>query len=182
MIEAHEQLIEKNCRFCAEAIPAAARICPRCRQWLSLRSFRHPLVSTLLLAVLGLLGFALFFRVMDRVQRFMYPPPYYSDFRNSIQILQSNMEWVDTADGPRLFVTGVLTNQSQITWRAPEFQCRFFNSKGQMIDAANGSTFLTVLSGADSAFRVSVKPLRSSNDYSSFRIAVSTARNFRSPY
>jgi hypothetical protein len=176
------QLTEKNCRFCAEMIPAAARICPRCRQWLSLRSFRHPLVGALLLALLVLMALAILFRFIDRVQRFTNPPPYYSDFRNSIQILQSNMEWVDTTDGARLFVTGILTNQSQIAWRAPEFECRFFNSKRQMIDAANGSTYLTVLSGADSAFRVSVKPLRSSNEYSSFQITVSNARNVGGPF
>src|SRR2546421_191400 len=72
-------------------------------------------------------GFVLMFRVIDRVQRFMNPPPYYSDFKDSIQIVKSNLNWVETAEGPRLFVTGILTNQSQIAWRAPEFECRFYN-------------------------------------------------------
>lgn len=181
-MEDHKNPVVKNCRFCAESVPATARICPRCRQWLSLRSFRHPLITTLLLALLGLVVFGILFRLTNRVQRFMNPPPYYSDFRDSIQILKSDMEWVETSDGARLFVTGILTNQSQIAWRSPEFQCRFFNSKGQMIDAANGSTYLTVLPSSDSAFRVSVKPLRSSNDYGSFQISVSTARNTRSSF
>ena len=35
---------QKVCPFCAETIPAAAKLCPRCGQWLSLRSFRHPVV------------------------------------------------------------------------------------------------------------------------------------------
>jgi hypothetical protein len=181
-MEANEHPGRMNCRFCAESIPATARICPRCRQWLSFRSFRHPVVSTLFIALMILIALAILFRVVDHVQRLMNPPPYYSDFRNSIQILKSNMEWVDTTDGPRLFVMGIVTNQSQFAWRSPEFECRFFNSSGQMIDAANGSSYFTVLPGADSAFRVSVKPLRSSNDYSSFRIAISSARNVRSPF
>ena len=181
-MESHEHLEKKNCPFCAEAIPAAAKICPRCRRWLSLRSFRHPLVSTLLLVPLVLAGGVLCFRVIDRVQRFMNPPPYYSDFRDSIQIVKSDLNWVETPDGPRLFVTGILTNQSQIAWRAPEFECRFYNSNGQVADAANSSSFLTVLPGADSAFRISVKPVLSSNAYSSFRISVSNARNVRSPF
>jgi hypothetical protein len=181
-MDSNENLNARSCPYCAEAIPAAARICPRCRQWLSVRSFRHPLVSTLLLAFLGLVMLAVLCRLLDRVQRFMNPPPYYSDYKSSIQILKSNMEWVETTDGPRLFVTGLLTNQSQFAWREPEFECRFFNSKGEMTDAANGTTFLTILPSADSAFRVTVKPVRSSNDYSSFRVSVSNARNIRGPF
>ncbi|HXT12421.1 MAG TPA: hypothetical protein VN873_12730 [Candidatus Angelobacter sp.] len=112
----------------------------------------------------------------------MNPSPYYSAYKDSIRILKSNMNWVETSDGPRLYVTGILTNQSPVAWKDPEFDCRFFNSKGQMIDAANGLASLTVLSGADSAFRVAVKPAVSSNDYRSFKISVSNARNWRTVF
>lgn len=181
-MDPHERIETKICSVCAENIPAAAKICPRCRQWLSFRSFRHPLVSALFggMFMLGLL--ILLFRVAGRVQELINPPPYYAEFRNSLQILHSNMNWVETSDGPRLFLTGTLTNQSEIAWRSPEFECRFFDSSGRMVDAANGSTFLTVMPGADSAFRVSVKPGLSSNDYSAFSISISNARNGRSPF
>jgi hypothetical protein len=173
------QEAEKICRYCAESIPAAAKICPRCRQWLTFCSFRNPLVSFvgILVPFLGIMAVFLYV-----IQNFMNPSPYYSDFKGSLQILQSNMNWVETSDGDHVFVTGVLTNQSQVAWKEPEFECRFFNSKGQMIDAATSLSYLTVVAGADSAFRVSVKPALESNAYSSFRISISNARNARSRF
>src|SRR5579862_136564 len=113
---ADKQNAHKTCRYCAESIPAAAKLCPRCRQWLTFFSFRNPLVLFVgwgvpILVMLGVLMYA--------AGNFVNPPPYYSDFRGSIRILQSNMNWVETSDGPRIFVTGVLTNQSPIAWKDP---------------------------------------------------------------
>lgn len=169
----------KICRYCAESIPEAARLCPRCRQWLTFRSFRNPVVFFIamalpLLAMMSLLVYT--------AGNFMNRPPYYSDFKGSIQILQSNMYWVETSDGPALFLTGILTNRSQIAWREPEFECRFFNSRGQMVDAGNRPAYLTILPGADSAFRLSIKPALRSNDYSSFKMSISNARNIRNVF
>jgi hypothetical protein len=178
-MNSEKQDADKTCRYCAESIPAAARICPRCRQWLTFRSFRNPMVyfATITPPALALIGLLIY-----STGNFMNRPPYYSDFRGSIQILQSNMNWAETSDGPLLFVTGILTNQSQIAWKEPEFECRFFNSRGQLVDAANRPTYLTVLAGADSAFRLSIKPALGSNDYSAFKISVSNARNTRNPF
>lgn len=117
-----------------------------------------------------------------RLQKVLNPPPYYSDFQGSIQILESKMKWSETSEGPRLFLTGIITNRSQMGWTRPEFECRFFNSKKELIDAANGIAYLTIQPGNDSAFRVSIKPLLSSNEYDSFRISLSTAYNVRGPY
>ena len=166
----------KICRYCAENIPVAAKLCPRCRQWLTFRSFRNPVIFFVALAspVLAAMGF-----FIHTAGNFMNRPPYYSDFKDSIRILQSNMNWVETSDGPLLFVTGILTNRSQIAWKEPEFECRFFNSRGQLVDALNQPSYLTILPGADSAFRLSIKPALGSNDYSSFKVSISNARNAR---
>ncbi len=167
----------KICRYCAENIPEAARLCPRCRQWLTFRSFRNPAVFfvTIALPVLVMMNLLVY-----TAGNFMNQPPYYSDSKDSIQILQSNMYWVETSDGSFLFLTGILTNRSHVAWKEPEFECRFFNAKGQMVDAANRTAYLTILPDADSAFRLSIKPALRSNDYSSFRMSISNARNFRS--
>lgn len=181
-MQPYEHIETKQCPVCAEAIPAAAVICPRCRQWLSFRSFRHPLLRAVFGGLFAIAFLILLFRAADRFETFFNPPPYYGDFKDSIRILQSNMNWVDTSDGARLFLTGILTNESSVAWKSPEFECRFFDVKGQMVDAANGYAYLTVLPGADSAFRVSVKPGLSSNDYSSFTIRVNDARNVKRPF
>src|SRR5690349_15460509 len=102
------------CPYCAERISSAAKLCPRCRQWLTFYSFRNPVVYFCVIAVPM---FAVFGVLIYAAGNLTNPPPYYSDHKGSLQILKSNMNWVETYDGARLFVTGVLTNQSQIVWK-----------------------------------------------------------------
>lgn len=181
-MENSDQRNNRTCPCCSEIIPAAAKICPRCRQWLSVRSFRNPTVLALFIFLPMIVSLILMISWMvKQMQKVFNPPPYYSDFQGSIQILDSKMRWVETSDGPRVFVTGTITNRSQFAWGRPEFECRFFDSKKQMIDAATESTYLTIMPGSDSAFRVSIKPLLSSNEYDSFKIFLSTAYTARGP-
>ena len=178
-MKSEAQEAEKICRYCAENIPAAARLCPRCRQWLTLCSFHNPIVGFVIFSVpfLAMTGLVLY-----TASNLLNPRPYYSEFTGSIQILQSDMNWAETYDGTRLFLTGIVTNRSQVGWRNPEFECRFFNSKGKLVDASTSVSYLTLLPGADSAFRVAIRPALSSNEYNSFRISVSNARNSRSHF
>lgn len=168
----------KVCPFCKETIQAAAKLCPRCRQWLSLRSFRHPLVAacTALLAAFLILG--PFLALAKRsFERFENPPPYYADFTNPIQVIESRINWVEREKEPWLFVIGVITNQSPVAWRNLEFECRFYDANGVMVDAQNAEGRLTIQPNDDRAFRVSVTPGRPRQDYVSHTISVSNARN-----
>jgi len=174
---------KKICPSCAESIPARAKVCPRCRQWLSARSFRNPaILFPLYFLPLTACYFLMAHGFMNRFQRTFNPGPYYSDFPGSIRVLESKMNWADTVDGRRLFVTGIVTNQGTNPWAALEFDVRFFNANGQMIDAANGRSYFTIAPAADAGFRVSVAPLASSNEYSSFKIFVNNARSTRGPF
>ncbi|MBI2926446.1 MAG: hypothetical protein HYY24_12195 [Verrucomicrobia bacterium] len=87
------------------------------------------------------------------------------------------MNWVETKDGARIYVTGLLTNRSPIAWSSIEFECRFFDANGGMVDAANSRAYVTMRPSDDSAFRAVVVPGVASNEYRSLKIAVSTARN-----
>lgn len=87
------------------------------------------------------------------------------------------MNWVEGGKESRIYITGVLTNQSSIAWRDIEFECRFFNADGLMIDAYNARGYLTVQPKDDHAFRVSVWPGRPAGDYAAHKVTVSTARN-----
>src|SRR5882724_129246 len=98
---------EKACPFCAETIPKAAKICPRCRQWISWRSFRNPVVGLVIsLCVMFVVGGCVMFLVTNVFSRIFNPPPYYAEHVGSLQILQSKMFFTDTTNGPRIYITG----------------------------------------------------------------------------
>lgn len=166
------------CPFCAESINLVAKLCPRCRQWLTIRSLRNPAVfiwlhGGLLAAVWIVMGFW-FLRAMNRLEN---PKPYYSAFPQALRVVESRMNWAQTKDGQRIYLTGILTNQSPVAWRGIEFDCRFYNSAGVMVDAANARASLTIQPNDDSAFRAVVIPGCATNDYGSYKLLVSTARN-----
>lgn len=171
----------KTCPFCAEKIHQTAKVCPRCRQWLTWRSIRHPIISMLVGVVPLVLGAALVIvKLSLMLDDIGNPRPHYSEFASPLTILESNMNWVETSTGLRIFITGVLTNESFQAWKDVEVECRFHDRTGKLIDAANGLARLTVLPESDSAFRVSVTPSRASNDYAGYRVSVSNARNTKS--
>jgi hypothetical protein len=169
---------KRICPFCAEVVKAQAKLCPHCHQWLTLKSFRHPLVMLLIhvvpiTAIWVGLG-ALLFSQMDRLQN---PKPFYSEFPGSLRIMESRMNWAHTDEGLRIFVTGVLTNTSPETWRSVEVDCRFFNAAGVMVDADTGYAHLSVCPYDESAFRISIIPTAPTNEYASFNVSVGNAMN-----
>lgn len=172
--------VSRTCPFCAETIHAAAKVCPRCRQWLSLRSIRHPIVGFLAVSLPVLLGLGVLrYGVILRFERMFNPPPFYSEMPNALVILESRMNWVQTTNGPRIYVTGILTNRSAVAWKDIEFECRFFGTNGVMLDAANTQSRFTILAEDDLAFRVVVVPARSAGDYHALKVLISNARNDR---
>jgi hypothetical protein len=130
------------------------------------------------LAILALMGLS----ILAALNRFQNPKPDYTSFVDSLQVMGSGMNWAETSSGPRLYITGILTNQSDIAWREIEFECRFLDGKGQLVDAAHPRAGLTIQPHDDTAFRVMVTPSRPTNDYASFTLSVSTARNTKSVF
>ncbi|HWW02977.1 MAG TPA: hypothetical protein VNZ64_24970 [Candidatus Acidoferrum sp.] len=171
----------RACPFCAESIKPEAKVCPRCRQWLTLRSIRNPAIAVWVfsiphLALYGLLA-VLLLTALDRMQN---PRPDYTAFVNSVRVVGSWMNWAETTNGLRIYITGILTNQSPVAWRDIELQCRFLDAHGGLVDAVHPRLFLTIQPHDDTAFRTIVTPSRATNDYASFKLTVTTARNTKS--
>ncbi len=172
---------KRVCPFCAEVIRLEAKICPRCRQWLTLKSFRHPFVMMFThLVPLLILWIAISIEAVAFFDRFQNPKPYYSEFPDAIKILNSKMNWAQTQNGLQIFITGVLTNGGPVGWKEVEIDCRFFDTNGVMVDAANGRCYCTVLPNDDTAFRVAVNPTAPTNSYAGFKVSVCSARNLSS--
>lgn len=166
------------CPFCAEGIKHEAKVCPRCRQWLTLRSLRNPAFAVWIYGFPHLLFYALLAMViLTALNRIQNPKPDYTAFVNSLRVLESQMNWAETSSGPRIYLTGILTNQSQFAWRDIELECRFLDTNGRLVDAAHPRVALTIQPHDDTAFRAVVTPSHATNDYASFRLLVSTARN-----
>lgn len=168
----------RTCPFCAEPIKSAAKLCPRCRQWLTIRSLRNPAVSAWLVGVpmiaimivLGIAGLG----ALDRISN---PKPNYMASPHALRVVGSRMNWAQTKNGIRIYLTGILTNQSGASWKDVEFECRFYDANEVMVDAAHSHGYLTIQPNDDTAFRVVVIPGGATNDYTSYKLSVTTARN-----
>jgi hypothetical protein len=145
---------------------------------LSLRSIRNPVVFALIICVSIVslvLGAGWAFILWE--ETVMNPKPHYTERVDSITIVSSEMNWVRRGSEPSIYIIGMLTNRSDQAWYSLEFECRFFNQSGVMVDAATAGSHQTVLPADNAAFRVVVSPSRPTNDYTSFKIVVSNARN-----
>lgn len=117
--------------------------------------------------------------VMCIFNRMMNPAPYYTDHPGALQILQSQTFFKSTTNGPRIYITGLLTNQSQIAWRGIEFECRFLGTNGNLTDAYTTTSYMTVGANDDAAFRVTVVPVKDPAEYGNLKLFVTNARNMK---
>ncbi len=168
----------QTCPYCAETIKREAKVCPRCRQWLTLRSLRNPVIGAWVYGLPHLVVSAVLVVVLLKgLDRLLDPKPDYSSNIHSIEVNGSRMNWAETSSGTRIYITGMLTNRSEFAWRDVELECRFLDAQGKLIDAAHPHVGLTIQPHDDTAFRASVSPGSATNDYVSFRVSVSAARN-----
>jgi hypothetical protein len=110
------------------------------------------------------------------------PRPFYDQSITGLRLLDSKMNWRQFTTDLRIVMTGVLTNESGIPWGDVEFECRFFDTGGRMIDVANLHGNFTVQPHDDTAFRVTCLPGRDTNAYASYRLEITSAKNAHTRY
>lgn len=148
-----------TCLFCAETIPQKSKPCPRCRQWLTRRSFRPPVVHRRDLVFSATMIWVIFAAVMiSKLERLQSPRPCYGGFPHAVKIVESRMNWAPTPNGLCIYLTGMPTDASPVRWKDAGFDCRFFDANNLMVDAGTGHNCITIPPEDEAAFRVASTP------------------------
>ena len=119
---------------------------------------------------------------MLALNRISSPGADFSPYRSSISVMESTMDKTKTSeDGtPRIVVVGLITNKSDIAWKNIEFDLRFFDRSGNLIDTESADEYYPILSHRDSGFRAWLEPVHPLSDYDSYKIYIGSARDARS--
>lgn len=166
------------CKFCTEPVKVNARVCPHCRQWLTLRALRNPQVLGCVVGgLLSLTLIPMYFILMSKFANAFNPRPFYYESSRGLRLTQSTMLWQQFDSSLRIVITGVVSNESEIPWKDVEFECRFFDTNGTMVDVANQARYLSVQPHDETAFAMRVMPARNTNSYASYRLMIVTAQN-----
>ena len=166
--------VTKVCPYCAEQIKSAAKICPRCRQWLSVLSLRNPAALMmvfyfcLLLFTVGLLCF---------IQRLFNPGADFSPYRNDISIVESRMNLSTTGKDPMVYLIVLVTNKTDLAWKGLQFDARFFDKSGMLIDVSDYQVYSVIPPHTESALRIRSNPSHPLSDYESYKIFIRSARD-----
>jgi len=170
--------IAKVCPYCAEQVNKTAKICPRCRQWLSVLSLRNPAVFMavfyfcVLIFTVGLLCF---------IQRLFNPGADFSPYRNDISIVESRMNLSTAGKDPMVYLIVLVTNKTDMAWKGIQFDARFFDKSGTLIDACEYPVSYSVIPPhTESALRIRNIPSHPLSDYESYKIYIGSARDAHS--
>jgi hypothetical protein len=166
----------KICPYCAEQVKAAAKVCPRCRQWLCIFSLRNP--ATLISAT-ALCFFLLMTYLILGVHRAFDLGMDFSPYRNQISVVESRMDLGtilrNNINEPCVYVVAVITNQTDKAWRGVDVEARFFDKAGKLIDVGQGQYYDTLYPQTDGALRIKAGMLRPVTDYDSYKLYIGSA-------
>ena len=169
--------MNKLCPYCTESVQTKAKVCPHCRQWLSIISLRNPAVFILIFTVSAIVF--LVSLVKDFRERINAGVDF-SLYRNRISVTESHMTFNSDEKAPLIYVVIVLTNKSDLAWKDVDMDLRFYDKSGSLIDAMQGWSSGVIYPSGDFAFRVKETPNHPFSDYDSYKIFIRSARDARS--
>lgn len=164
--------MKKTCPYCAEEVMAIAKVCPHCRNWLSIYSLRNPIVGGVfacLFATILIIG------MLTSVHRLMNPGRDFSPYRESISVVESRMNFKPDEYGDAFYVVAILTNKCDLAWKNPQLDLRFFNKAGTLIDTTVYTGGGVIYPNGELAVKVKNRPNHAVSEYDSCKVFVRSA-------
>jgi len=171
--------MNKICPYCSEEVKSTAKVCPFCRQWLSVFSLRNPVIA----AVLGCALYLIFILALLKfINGIMNPGVDFSPYRESISVVESRMNFQSDQYGSSIYVVVVLTNKCELAWKSPQLDLRFYNQAGTLIDAVAYSGGGIIYPNGELALRVKSRPCHAISEYDSCKVFVRAALDPRTRF
>jgi hypothetical protein len=164
----------KTCRYCTQQIKVPAKVCPYCRQWVSLFSFRN---LSVLAAITYLWMFVLMLTLVVLVARLTNSGIDFAPYRSQISVVDSHMYFETNRNLVGVYVITVITNQTDKEWKEIHFDARFFDKTGTLIDVGRGGYYDFLYPKTDGAFRIDANMLCPATNYASYKIYIGSARD-----
>ena len=170
----------KTCRYCGEKVKPAAKVCPHCRQWLSVFSFRN---LSFLIVVTWFWIFFLLISLVVHLHATFGPGIDFSPYRNQVSVVESGMYFrTNATHAPLVSVIAVVTNRTDIAWDGIHFEARFFDKTGTLIDVGRGDYYDTLYPKTDGAIRIDASMLHPVTSYDSYKIYIGSAHDVSSRF
>jgi hypothetical protein len=141
-------------------------------------SLRNPAAFTvvfylcLLIFTVGLLCF---------IQRLFNPGTDFSPYRDDISIVESRMNFSTVGKDPMVYLVVLMTNKTDMAWKGIQFDARFFDKSGALIDTCDYPvSYLVIPPHTESAVRIRNNPSHPLADYESYKVFIRSARDARS--
>ncbi len=166
-------LDHKQCPQCAERIKATAKKCPFCmtpqgkKRWF--------------LSLLALLPFIFMMIYISRIPSGLNKPKFqFADYTQQVRVTSSEMHFETLGKETERTVTvlGTVRNDSNIAWRHPRYEVRFFNKAGKLIDTETSEISHTALAPhQEQGFRIQTTASKPIADYATLQVKLVTAED-----
>jgi uncharacterized ubiquitin-like protein YukD len=173
------------CPHCAETIKAAAKVCPHCRFWQpktkwSLRNpqFLQSVSSVICAAAIfgAIIGLVYF------LQHLIGPKRDFTPYQSQIKVVSSEASFRVVFSNLTVSVVGVVTNQSDFSWKQVALEAQLFGTDDKLIDViqADGDyRGIVVLPHTEAGFKIEGKAIKKESEYASHQVFVRTAKDIR---
>ncbi|HXR05135.1 MAG TPA: hypothetical protein VN836_10555 [Verrucomicrobiae bacterium] len=172
----------KVCPLCAETIKAVAKVCPFCRskqgRYVFLRQELFMAVPSLALIILAIVVIAWFAPKDKGVGGRSF-----AGQRSDLAVLGTSLDR-DKIKAQDFWLTGTVTNQSEYPWRVHEFEVRFLDERGNLLDVRHPEVkdLFVVQSHQEHGFRVELGGLAFTNSSIAPQVRVQAATDGDRPF